>query len=132
VSIALPANLNGSNSNNPSVLEALSKAALPRNQNISSVNGVSTGAQNPTPIADMCSNGCGNQVNAGVAIEGTNGNPVSNGANDQQVFVDGVWTANAGLSTGPTPSNTETLTSCPVSVNTTCGNLGLTANSFAG
>jgi hypothetical protein len=123
---------------NMPIIEALSRGVLPRNQNVSSVTGVSTGAQNPTPIADMCSNGCGNQVNCGVSVV-----PAviggGNGANDQQVFVGGIGitgpgfsSPNAPISNGPTATNVETLTSAPVSVNTNCGNLGLTANSFQG
>jgi hypothetical protein len=127
-----PANVAINPPTNMPLSEAMSRCVMPRNANVSSVNGVSTGAQNPTPIADLCTNGAGNQVNGGVAVAGVAGNPTSNGANDQQVFVSGDWTTPAGLSTGPTPTNTETLTSCPVSVNTTCGNVGLTANSFQG
>ena len=107
------------------LLEALSRGILPRNSMATAVNGVSTGAQNPTPIADMCSNGCGNQVNLGVAVAGVAGNPTTgNGANDQQQFVDGT-SAIAQSANGPTPTGTETLTSGPVSVNTSAGNVTL-------
>jgi hypothetical protein len=107
------------------MLEAMSRGILPRNCSVASVNGVSCGAQNPTPLDDLVSNGAGNQVNIGAAISGSAGNPVGNGAINQQVFVDGTWTLNASLSTGPTPTNQETLTSCPVSCATLASNLSL-------
>lgn len=106
------------------LIEALSRGIVPRNSMVTAVNGVSTGAQNPTPIADLCSNGAGNQVNLGVAVAGVAGNPVGNGANDQQIFVDGTG-AVAQSANGPTPTGTESLTSGPVSVNTSAGNLTL-------
>jgi len=111
------------------LIEAMSRGVLPRNSLITAVSGVSTGAQNPTPIADLCSNGAGNQMNLGVAIAGVAGNPVSNGANDNQQFVDGT-SAIAQTSNGPTPTGTETLTSAPVSVNTSAGNV--TFSGYAG
>jgi hypothetical protein len=118
---------NASPNSGPQVtlLEAASRGAMPRNASVSSINGVSTGAQNPVPIDDLMGNGAGNQVNGGTALNASNGNPTQNGAINQEVFVDGVWTANAGLSTGPTPTNTETLTSCPVSGATVVSNVGL-------
>jgi hypothetical protein len=106
------------------LIEAMSRGILPRNSMVTAVNGVSTGAQNPTVLADACSNGCGAQVNGGVAVAGVAGNPVSNGANDSQQFVDGT-SAIAQSGNGPTPTGTETLTSAPVSVNTLAGNVTL-------
>jgi len=107
------------------MLESVARGALPRNANATAVTGVSTGAQNPTPIDDLMGNGAGNQVNIGAAVPGAFGNPALNGAINQEVFVDGVFTANAGLSTGPTPFNSETLTSGPVSGATVVSNLTL-------
>ena len=114
------------------MLEAMSRGLLPRNANVSAINSVSTGAQNPTPVDDLMSNGAGNQVNAGVAVPNSSGNPAGNGAINQQVFVDGVSSANAGLSTGPAPTNTETLTSCPVSGATLGGSITIVAGGFQG
>jgi hypothetical protein len=111
------------------MIEAMSRGVLPRNSLITAVSGVSTGAQNPTAIADACSNGCGAQLNQGVAVAGVAGNPVSNGANDTQLFVDGTG-AQAQQVNGPTPTSTETLTSAPISVNTSCGNV--TLSGYAG
>lgn len=96
------------------MLEAMSRGILPRNADASAINSVSTGAQNPTPMDDLMSNGAGNQVNLGVATPLVAGNPAGNGAANQQQFVDGTAAASQ-LSNGPTPTSVETLTSCPVS-----------------
>jgi len=109
------------------MLEAAARGALPRNALITSVNAVSCGAQNGTPVDDLMSNGAGFQLNLGCAVPGAANNPSSgnvNGAINQQEFVDGITTANAALSTGPVATNIETLTSAPVSGATTTNNLG--------
>jgi hypothetical protein len=112
--------------------ESMSRGALPMNADATAVSGVSTGAQNPTPLADCMSNGCGTQVNGGVAVPGTALNPSTspaggggpNGAENQQVFGDG-QSLSANLQTGPDNENTETLTSGPVSGATHVNNLTL-------
>jgi hypothetical protein len=109
---------------NVTMLEAASRGSLPRNANATAVNGVSTGAQNPTPIDDLMGNGAGQQVNSGVAVPGVAGNPASNGAINQQSFVEGT-SAGAATSTGPDPYDTESLTSAPVSGATLVSNLTL-------
>lgn len=106
------------------LLEAVSRGLIPRNVMVNSVAGVSTGGLNPTPIDDLMSNGAGNQINAGVAVAGVAGNPVLNGAIDQQQFVDGTG-AVAQSANGPTPTGTESLTSGPVSGATTTANVTL-------
>jgi hypothetical protein len=111
------------------LLASCANGSMPRNTLVSSVNGVSTG--NPTSVDDLMANGAGNQVNSGVAVNGANGNPVQNGAINQQIFVDGVWTAGAASATGPTPTDTETLTSCPVSGATIVSNV-TPSGTFAG
>lgn len=113
------------------MLEACSRGLWPRNINIASVQGVSTGAQNPTPIDDLMGNGAGNQVNLGVAISGVAGNPAIIAGTNNQQFVDGTG-AVAQSANGPTPTSTESLTSGPVSGATTTANVAFTANSFAG
>ncbi|HWX29586.1 MAG TPA: hypothetical protein VNZ53_19340 [Steroidobacteraceae bacterium] len=99
------------------ILEAMSRGILPRNLYLGSVNGVSVGPNNPTALDDIMSNGAGNQVNAGVAVPNIAANPAGNGAINNEIFVSGgsLGGANAGLTNGPVPVNTETLTSCPVS-----------------
>jgi hypothetical protein len=114
------------------LLEAVSRGMLPRNADATAVAGVSTGAQNPTPIDDLMGNGCGNQCNLGVAVAGTSLNPSAspaggggpNGAENQQVFGDGE-SASANSATGPDNCNTETLTSGPISGATHVNNLTL-------
>jgi hypothetical protein len=105
--------------------EALAKGSIPRNANVTAVGGVSTGQQNATPVDDLMGNGAGNQVNIGAATPKNAGNPgtiTTIGTNTQE-FVDGVGELAAGLSTGPVPTNTETLTSAPVSGATVTGNV---------
>jgi hypothetical protein len=112
--------------------ESMSRGALPMNADATAVAGVSTGAQNPTPMADLMSNVAGNRCNLGVAVAGTSGNPTTsptggggpNGAENQQVFGDGT-SAVANLATGPDNCNTETLTSGPISGATHANNLTL-------
>jgi hypothetical protein len=106
------------------MLEMVARGEMPRNAMVTAVNGVSTGAQNPTPVDDCMSNGCGAQLNLGVAVAGTAGNPVSNGAINQQIFSDG-YSGAAQTGNGAVPKNTETLTSCPVSGATTGANITL-------
>jgi hypothetical protein len=113
-----------------SILEAAGRGELPRNAMVTAVGGVSTGALNPTPVDDLMCNGAGPQLNLGVAVPPNAGNPSSIttvGVNNQ-VFVSGVANANDGLSTGPTPTNIETLTSCPTAASTTVGNVTLNAS----
>jgi hypothetical protein len=114
-----------------SMLEAMSRGILPRNALVASIDGVNTGLGNPTPVGDLCSNGAGQQMNLGTSVAGVANNPIGNGANDQQVFVDGTG-AQAQLVNGPTPTCTESLTSGPVSVNTNGSAVSLTANGFQG
>ena len=121
--VPLAANIGGTNK---TILEMCARGELPRNSMVTAVAGVSTGAQNQTPIDDLMANGAGNQVNAGVGVPNSSGNPATgNGAVNQEVFVSGNQNTNAGLSTGPAPINAETLTSCPVSGATTVANVTL-------
>lgn len=122
-SVAIPAGM--------PIMEAMSRGILPRNALVASINGVSTGLAAPAPVGDLCSNGAGQQMNLGIPVAGVAGNPVSNGANDQQQFVDGVGVV-AQLANGPTPTGIESLTSGPVSVNTTGANVSLTSAGFQG
>jgi hypothetical protein len=114
--VALPTNM--------TVVEAAARGTLPRNAQVSTINGVSTGLSNPVPVDDLACNGAGAQLNLGIPVAGVAGNPVSNGAIDQQQFVDGTG-AVAQSANGPTPTSVESLTSAPVTVATTGGNVGL-------
>ncbi len=115
-----------------SLLEACSRGIIPRNALVASVAGVSCGAQNATPIDDLIGNGAGAQVNGGIAVNGAFGNPAQGGGVNNQQFVDGNVTLNAGLSTGPAPTGNEILTSAPVSAGTTTANVALQAGGFQG
>ncbi|MGO9623242.1 MAG: hypothetical protein ACLP0B_17935 [Steroidobacteraceae bacterium] len=110
-----------------SILEAAARGELPRNAMVTAVGGVSTGAQNPTPVDDLMCNGAGAQLNLGVAVAPNGGNPssITTVGINNQVFVSGVANANDGLSIGPTSINIETLTSCPTACSTTVGNVTL-------
>ena len=128
---AAPANVAISPPASMPIAEAMSRGLLPRNALVSSVNGVSCGLGGPTVLADLCTNGAGAQCNGGVAIPGVAGNPPTNGANDQQQYVGGT-SAPAPIVNGPTPICTETLTSAPVSINTSFVNVALVAGGFQG
>jgi hypothetical protein len=109
------------------MLEMCARGELPRNSMVTAVAGVSTGAQNPTPIDDLMGNGAGAQLNLGVAVPPNALNPVAveTAGINNQIFVEGIANANGGLSTGPVPTNIETLTSCPVSGATIGANITL-------
>lgn len=123
-----------------SLLEACSRGVMPRNAYVASVAGVASAAGisnvngDAVSVDEAMSNGNGQQVNQGVAVNPNAGNPVAitTGAVNDQVFVEGVANANAGLSTGPTPTNIESLTSAPTPASMTTANISLVANSFAG
>ena len=124
----------GTGVQNP-LAEAMSRGALPRNALVTSVGGVSCGAQNATPVGDLCTNGAGAQLNLGVAVPNSSGNPsaISQASIDPpQMLVDGIGSLAAGLSTGPVPTDIETLTSAPVAVSTTTNNIVLQSNGFQG
>jgi hypothetical protein len=99
-------------------LESAARGALPRNLTLGSVNSVSVGPQNPTAIDDLMSNGAGNQCNEGVAPVGG-----ANGAINNEQFVVGTNAGGAQIQNGPTPTNVESLPSCPVSGATLVSNL---------
>ena len=122
-----------------SLLEACSRGTIPRNAYIASVAsvapavGVSNTNGDQLSVDEAMSNGNGAQVNLGVAVAGTASNPnavTTAGVNDQ-IFVSGDLGA-ANISQGPTPTNTETVTSSPVAASITTANVGLVSNSFAG
>jgi hypothetical protein len=104
------------------MLASVATGSLPRNLELGSVNGVSAGALNPTPIDDLMSNGAGNQVNLGTSTPNVSSNPTTNGAINQEQFVAGNVGA-AMIQNGPTVIDTETLTSGPVSGATLTSNL---------
>ena len=123
-----------------SVLEACSRGLIPRNASISTVSGVSVSAGISNSQGDGMSideglaSGNGAQTSLGVAVapNAANPNSITTMGVNSQVFVDGVATANDGLSTGPTPFNVESVTSAPTPASTTTANVGLLAGAYAG
>ena len=85
-------------------------------------------------LDEAFSSGNGMQVNLGVAVAPNAGNnaAITTAGINNQVFVDGVANANDGLSTGPTPFNTESVVSAPLAGSTTVANVGLLPNVFQG
>jgi hypothetical protein len=123
-----------------SILEACSRGLIPRNALISTVSGVSVSAGisvvqgDGMTVDEGLSSGNGAQVSLGVAVtpNAANPNSITTMGVNNQVFVDGIATANDGLSTGPTPFNTESVTSAPMPGSTTTANVGLLAGAFQG
>jgi hypothetical protein len=123
-----------------SMLEACSRGLIPRNALISTVSGVSVSAGisasqgDGMTVDEGLSSGNGAQVSLGVAVppNAANPNSVTTMGVNNQVFADGIATANDGLSTGPAPTNTESVTSAPMPGSTTTANVGLLAGVFQG
>jgi hypothetical protein len=109
-------------------LASVANGSLPMNANVTLVNGVATGAiagigGDNASVAEMLSSGNGAPSYNGVAIPGSAGNPVGNGAINNQIFVDGITTTNAALSTGPVSTDVSTLTQAPMTGATVVSNV---------
>ena len=123
-----------------SMLEACARGIIPRNAFVASVAGVApaVGISNTNgdglSVDEAMSNGNGAQVNEGVAVppNASNPNAVTIAGVNTQIFVEGVANANDGLSTGPAPTNIESVTSAPVPASFTTANVSFVSNSFAG
>ena len=123
-----------------SLLEACSRGVIPRNAYIASVAGVapSAGISNTNgdsmSVDEAMSDGNGAQACGGVAVNPNAQTPVAvtTGGVNNQIFVEGIANANGALSTGPVPTNTESLTSAPTPASMTTASVALVANSFAG
>ena len=123
-----------------SMLEAMSRGLVPLNALVNTVSGVSVGGavnvigSDPATVAQVFSNGNGVETCRGTPVAGQAGNPVltNTGALSQQIFVDGINTANAALSTGPTPTDISSLVEAPAPSSITTNNLALIANQFGG
>lgn len=123
-----------------SILEACSRGIIPRNIQLATIAGqaVSVGVSalqgDGVSLDEALGSGNGMQMNLGVAVPPNAGNNVAvetAGVNNQ-IFVEGVGNANAALSTGPTPTNTESIVSAPLAGSTTTANVGLLAGVFQG
>jgi hypothetical protein len=123
-----------------SVLEACSRGLLPRNALVASVAtvpvsvGVSILQGDSASVDELLSSGNGAQVSLGVAVppNASTPNAATTAGVNNQIFVEGIGNANDGLSTGPTPTNNESLTSAPVPGSVTTANVSLIAGAFAG
>jgi hypothetical protein len=123
-----------------SLLEACSRGIIPRNAQLATISGqaVSAGVSalqgDSMSVDEGLSSGNGAQTSLGVAVAPNGGNPNSittMGVNNQ-VFVDGIGTANDAQSTGPTPTNTETVVSAPTPGSTTTANITLVTGVYSG
>lgn len=123
-----------------SVLEACSRGLIPRNAQLATIAGqaVSAGVSalqgDGVTLDEALASGNGMQVNLGVAVAPNAGNNVAGttaGVNNQ-VFVEGVGNANDANSTGPTPTNNESIVSAPLAGSTTTANVSLLSGVFQG
>lgn len=113
-----------------SLLEAMSRGYVSRNALVNTVNAVSAGGDpskggDPATIDQMLSNGNGAQTCRGASIAPA-------GAINTQIFVDGIASANAALSTGPAPTDSASLVEAPTSAATIASNVAVFANQFGG
>lgn len=123
-----------------SLLEACSRGIIPRNAYVASVAGVapSVGVSNTNgdalSVDEAMSDGNGAQSCGGVAVapNANSPNAITTAGVNNQIFVEGIANANGGLSTGPVPTNTESITSAPTPASMTTANVSLVSNSFAG
>jgi hypothetical protein len=138
--IVAPVPLAGIGQPQKTILEACARGELPRNQQLATIAGQSVSAGisvqqgDGVTIDEALTSGNGTQVNLGVAVNPNAGNPaaVTTMGINSQAFVDGVANANDSLSTGPTPTNIESVVSAPLAGSTTLGNITLLSNVFQG
>jgi hypothetical protein len=103
-------------------MQAVALGVLPLNATLTSVNGVAIGAGVPCPtVAQLIAAG-----NQGFSAYGAS--IAQNGAIAQQIFVDGISSANACLSTGPAPTDVSSLPQAPITGATLCANLVFSGN----
>jgi hypothetical protein len=135
--VPLAANIGGVNK---TILEACSKGELPRNAQLASIAGqaVSAGISQSNgdgvSVDEALTSGNGAQVNLGAAVppNASNPNSVTTAGINNQAFVDGTANSNDSLSTGPTPTNIESVVSAPLPGSTTVGNVTLLTGVFQG
>lgn len=122
------------------LLEAMARGIIPRNAQLATIAGqaVSVGVSalqgDGVTIDEAMTSGNGAQVNLGVAVAPNAGNNVTGTLStlSNQFFVEGTATANDALSTGPTPTNVESIVSAPLSGATTTANITLLTGVFQG
>jgi hypothetical protein len=123
-----------------SLLEQCSRGLIPRNANLSTIAGQSVSAGisalqgDGVSVDEAMTSGNGAQICAGVAVPPNAGNNVATitmGINNQ-IFVEGVAGVGDAISTGPTPTNTESVVSAPLPGSTTTANVTLLAGVYQG
>jgi hypothetical protein len=123
-----------------SLLEACSRGILPRNAQLATIAGQSVCAGisalqgDGVSVDEALGSGNGMQVNLGVAVPPNANNNVATatmGVNNQQ-FVDGNFNANDNQSSGPTPTDMESVVSAPLAGSTTTANVTLLTGVYAG
>jgi hypothetical protein len=123
-----------------SLLEACSRGLIPRNAQLATVAGqavsagISASQGDGMSVDEGLSSGNGAQTSLGVAVAPNAGNNIATttaGINNQ-VFVDGIASANDTLSTGPVPTDNESVVSAPTPGSTTTANVTLLTGVFQG
>jgi hypothetical protein len=123
-----------------SLLEACSRGIIPRNANLATVAGqsVSAGVSNVQgdgmSVDEGLSSGNGAQTSLGVAVPPNAGNNAATetAAVNNQVFVEGIASANGALSTGPAATNVESAVSAPTPGSITTANVTLISGAYSG
>jgi hypothetical protein len=123
-----------------SVLEACSRGIIPRNAQLATIAGqavsvgVSASQGDGVTLDEALAAGNGNQVNLGVAVapNAQNTSVATTMGVNTQIFVEGTGNANDSQSTGPTPTNNESVVSQPLPGSTTTANVTLLSGVFQG
>lgn len=123
-----------------SLLEACSRGIIPRNAQLATIAGqaVSVGVSalqgDGVSLDEAFGSGNGVQVNLGVAVAPNANNPgtITVAGINNQSFVEGVGSANDALSTGPCPTDNESIVSAPLAGSTTTANVTLLSGVFQG
>jgi hypothetical protein len=123
-----------------SVLEQCSRGLIPRNANLATIAGqpVSVGvsaSQGDGLTVDealACGNGAQSCLGAPVAPNAGNTSVVTLSTLSNQAFVDGIAGVGDALSTGPCPTNIESVVSAPMAASTTTANITLLSGVYAG
>jgi hypothetical protein len=123
-----------------SLLEACSRGIIPRNAQLSTIAGQSVSAGASQSQGDSLSideafaggNGAAVCLGAPVAPNAGNTSVVTLSTLSSQAFVDGIAGVGDALSTGPAPTNIESVVSAPLSHSTTTANVTLLAGVFQG
>ena len=123
-----------------SMLEAASRGLIPRNVYISTIAGQSASAGISASQGDSLTldegfaSGNGAQVCLGAPVAPNAGNTsvVTLSTLSQQAFVDGIAGVGDAMSTGPAPTNIESVVSAPMAHSTTTASVTLVSGAYSG